>query len=95
MAQLDGAPGDVEANLSQARQLYQRRRQERIEQQSSLVEFRLYWDTLTQMLAGRSKVLIDAEKLPGRRTLWLVPFEPGQAPALVPRRSRTAERDEP
>ncbi len=37
--------------------------------QAALTDFRLYWDALAQALAGREKVIIDADKVPGRRHL--------------------------
>jgi Cu+-exporting ATPase len=45
-------------------------------QSISLTDFRLYWDYLGAALAGRAKVVIDTDKVPGRRQLWLAPFEP-------------------
>jgi Cu+-exporting ATPase len=60
----------------EAKREYRERRREAIARQEALTDFRVYWDSLTAALAGRPKVLVDAEKLPGRRSLWLVPFEP-------------------
>jgi Cu+-exporting ATPase len=75
----------------QARERYRRRRQELQQRQAELVDFRLYWDGLSTALTGRPKVLIDAERLPGRRALWLVPFEP--MPAPLPRQpARSSEK---
>ncbi len=68
----------------EARLRYRQRRQEMLRRQADLVDFRLYWEGLSEALAGRPKVLIDAERLPTRRALWLVPFEP--APPPLPRR---------
>jgi hypothetical protein len=65
---------------------YERRRQQRIAGQKSLTDFRLFWDALGEALAGREKVVIDSDKVPGRRHLLL--FDPDQlrapAPILVP-----------
>jgi Cu+-exporting ATPase len=65
---------------------YERRRSQRLALMSTLTEFRLFWDSLGQTLAGREKVLIDADKVPGRRQLLL--FDPEQfrvpAPLLAP-----------
>ena len=33
--------------------------------QAALTDFRLYWDALARALAGREKVIIDADKVPG------------------------------
>jgi Cu+-exporting ATPase len=69
----------------EVRREYRERRKDLLERQAALTDFRLYWDSLTQALAGRSKVLIDADRLPGRRSLWLVPFEPFAVPGLPAR----------
>jgi Cu+-exporting ATPase len=55
---------------------YLRRRGEARARQEALTDFRLYWDQLATSLSGRPKVVIDSPKVPGRRSLWLVPFEP-------------------
>jgi Cu+-exporting ATPase len=55
---------------------YQRRRGEARAAQEALADFRLYWEMLSASLAGRPKVVIDADRVPGRRHLWLLPFEP-------------------
>jgi regulator of protease activity HflC (stomatin/prohibitin superfamily) len=77
---------------------YQRRRGEALAGQAALTDFRLYWDGLGAALAGREKILIDAEKVPGRRHLWLLPTEPTgfPFPAMTPadRGPRRAPRDE-
>ena len=74
---------------------YQNARQAQLALQASLTDFRLFWDALSRALAGRDKVLIDAENLPGRRQLWLV--DPDQfripVPMLRPER-RGSPRDE-
>jgi Cu+-exporting ATPase len=59
---------------------YQHRRGEAIARQEMLSDFRRYWDALAEALTGREKVVIDAEKVPGRRHLWLLPFEPFRFP---------------
>jgi Cu+-exporting ATPase len=51
---------------------YQRRRQEAIALQAQLTDFRLFWETVGQALAGRDLVLIDADRVPGRRHLLLL-----------------------
>jgi Cu+-exporting ATPase len=72
---------------------YLRRRAEALAQQQRLMDFRTYWDTLSAALANREKILIDADKVPGRRNLWLVPFSPfgfplpGMMPAPRPQPS--------
>jgi Cu+-exporting ATPase len=48
--------------------------------QASLTDFRLYWDALGRALAGRDKVLIDSDRVPGRRQLFLFDPEPLRAP---------------
>jgi Cu+-exporting ATPase len=65
---------------------YERHRQERVAAQKSLTDFRLFWDALGEALTGREKIIIDADKVPGRRQLLL--FDPDQfrvpAPILIP-----------
>jgi Cu+-exporting ATPase len=91
-----GLLGEVFAALSAGRakdevvQEYRERRRELIARQIELIDFRLYWDGLTAALAGRPKVLIDSDRLPARRHLWLVPFEPPPLPAPAPRRGTSA-----
>jgi Cu+-exporting ATPase len=81
--------------IDEVKRTYKQRRKEVLSGQSSLTDFRLYWDSLTMALAGRAKVLIDSDKLPVRRSLWLVPFEPA-APAVLPPRPRGRQpADEP
>ncbi|HTU18347.1 MAG TPA: cation-translocating P-type ATPase family protein [Gemmataceae bacterium] len=55
---------------------YLRRRDEALAQQQMLLDFRSYWESLAAALANREKIIIDADKVPGRRNLWLVPFSP-------------------
>jgi Cu+-exporting ATPase len=59
-----------------AEQHYRERRAAAMARQAALTDFRLYWDALASALTGREKVIIDAENVPGRRHLWLTPFEP-------------------
>jgi P-type Cu+ transporter len=80
-----------------AAQEYQRQRQAQIAAQGALTEFRLLWDALGQALAGRDKLIVDAEKLPGRRHLLLL--DPNQfglpAPTLMaPERNQRSPRKE-
>lgn len=70
---------------AEAREGYTRARRERLGRQRALSDFRLYWDTLAGSLGGRAKVLVDAEKLPGRRLLWLTPGGPLPAVPALPR----------
>jgi regulator of protease activity HflC (stomatin/prohibitin superfamily) len=67
---------------------YESRRQQRIALLTTLTDFRLFWEALGQALAGREKILIDADKVPGRRQLLL--FDPEQfripTPVLPPDR---------
>jgi Cu+-exporting ATPase len=53
----------------------------------ALSDFRLLWDAVSQALAGRDKIVIDAENIRGRRNLWLLPQEWFRQPA-APRTSR-------
>ena len=72
----------------------ERRRRERLELQAFLVDFRLTWNALAETLSQRDKVFIDADKLPGRRTLML--FGPDQLtppPIILPNRPPAREDD--
>ncbi|HEV3448918.1 MAG TPA: cation-translocating P-type ATPase family protein [Gemmataceae bacterium] len=60
---------------------YQRKRQQRLAAAAALTDFRLLWDTLTRALAGRDKVIIDAEQVPGRRHLLFLDAEQLRLPA--------------
>jgi Cu+-exporting ATPase len=75
---------------------YKQRREDRLLLQAFLTDFRLTWDVLAQTLGKRDKVFIDAENLPGRRTLLL--FGPDQLtppPVVIPNRMQGREtRDE-
>jgi Cu+-exporting ATPase len=62
---------------------YERQREARLALQAALTDFRIYWDALTQALAGREKVIIDADKVPGRRHLLLLDPEQFRIPFPV------------
>jgi len=64
---------------------YLQRRGEAIARQEALTDFRLYWEQLSAALTGRDKVIIDADQVPGRRHLWMLPFEPPNMPLPAPR----------
>jgi Cu+-exporting ATPase len=61
---------------------YERRRQERVAQSAHLTDFRLFWEALGNALAGRQKIIIDADKVPGHRNLLLV--DPDQFRVPIP-----------
>jgi hypothetical protein len=65
---------------------YLRRRDEALSQQQALMDFRTYWETLSAALSGRDKIILDADKVPGRRNLWLLPLPPSgfPVPSLMP-----------
>jgi Cu+-exporting ATPase len=74
---------------------YERNRQQRLAIQTELTDFRLFWNALSSALAGREKVIIDAEKVPGRRQLlFLDPQFRVPAPVLS-RPGRNAGAEEP
>ncbi|MFN4261115.1 MAG: cation-translocating P-type ATPase family protein [Gemmataceae bacterium] len=86
---------DVEAALDH----YVRRRQQAVARAMFLTDFRLFWDTLATVLGGRDKVIIDSDKLPGRRHLFLIDPDQMRPPPPVllqpdrnPERSRMHER---
>ena len=55
-------------------------RRQSLAQQKTLTDFRLFWDALTRALAGREKIIIDADQVPGKRHLWLVDPEQFRMP---------------
>jgi hypothetical protein len=59
---------------------YKRRHDEMCAARAVLIDFTRYWDTLSAALTGREKMIIDADKLPGRTHLWMVPLEPFRFP---------------
>jgi P-type Cu+ transporter len=75
-----------------ATQDYQRRRGELLAIQAVLTDFRLYWQRLGDALAGREKVIVDADRVPGRRHLWLAPFDPPRLPPSVSGERGSRER---
>jgi Cu+-exporting ATPase len=65
---------------------YRKHREEAVSVRRLLIDSRLAWATLTAVLAGRDKVIIDADRVPGRRQLLL--FDPEQLrppPVILPR----------
>ena len=51
---------------------YERRRQERLAQAAFLTDFRLTVETLAKVLGLRNKIIVDADKLPGKRHLMMI-----------------------
>jgi Cu+-exporting ATPase len=70
-----------------AYQDYERSRQARLMLQAALTDFRLYWDALAGALVDREKVIIDADKVPGRRHLLFIDPEQFRFPVpfVLPR----------
>jgi Cu+-exporting ATPase len=60
---------------------YRQRRTELLAVRRSLTEFRLAWDALAMALGGRAKVIVDVDRIPGRRQLLL--YDPGPLPPPV------------
>jgi P-type Cu+ transporter len=65
-------------------EFYERARTAALLKQVDLTDFRLYWNAITQALSGREKVLIDSDRVPGRRNLLLFDPEPFRASILLP-----------
>ncbi len=64
----------------------------RVAAMSALTDFRLFWDALAQALAGRDKIIIDADEVPGRRNLLLLDPENWRIPSILqsrPGRTKT------
>jgi Cu+-exporting ATPase len=60
---------------------YQKDRQDRLAVRRALIDARLAWDAIGRALADRPKVIVDADKIPGRRQLLL--FDPEMVPPVV------------
>jgi Cu+-exporting ATPase len=60
---------------------YQKERQDRLAVRRTLIDARLAWDAIARALADRPKVIVDADKVPGRRQLLL--FDPEMVPPVV------------
>ncbi len=58
----------------------------------TLVDFRLFWDTVGGALTGREKVLVDSPGVPMRSNLWLIPPDMFR-PAAVGQRTDELERN--
>ncbi len=61
-------------------QALQRRREELLQLQAGLMDFRLFWEALGRALVGRDLVLIDSDKVRGTRNLLLVDPEQFRVP---------------
>jgi hypothetical protein len=68
--------------LEQAKQETATRRQRLRAGQAALTDFRIFWDNVGKALAGREIILIDSDKLHGRRQLFLI--DPEQLRQPVP-----------
>lgn len=79
-AVLQGTPPE------QAKKETDERRARMLAVQGALTDFRIYWDSVARALSGRELILIDSDKIQGRRQLFL--FDPEQlrvpAPMLLP-----------
>jgi Cu+-exporting ATPase len=71
---------------------YARRRREWLAVQAGLTDFRLFWEAIGRALTGRDKLIVDSDRVPGRRQLLLfdpkdfrVPFPVLEAPERGPR----------
>jgi Cu+-exporting ATPase len=51
---------------------YRQQRQAALVARRLLTDFRLYWNAIGQGLGGRDKILIDADKVPGRKHLMIL-----------------------
>jgi Cu+-exporting ATPase len=71
-----------EQSAAPAHAEYQRQRQDRLASRRALIDLRLSWEAVARALADRSKVIVDAEKVSGRRQLLL--FDPEQVRPPVP-----------
>lgn len=67
----------------EAERNYLSRRNELLTLQTALTDFRLFWDNLSQALTGRDLLLVDADKIPGNRQLYLLDPEQLRVPVPV------------
>lgn len=83
---LKGAdPVEVEAR-------YARKKSDLVAQQATLTDFRLFWEMLGRALMGRDLVLIDADKVSGRRNFLLLDSDQFRPPPIVlPPRGRAVD----
>ena len=65
-----------------AQESFERRRREQMSQLAALNDFRLLWDAIGHALKGRDTIIVDADKVPGRRHLFLL--DPAQFRVPVP-----------
>jgi Cu+-exporting ATPase len=74
--------------------VYSKRRHEAEAAQAALLDFRLYWEALGRALQGRELVLVDADKVPGRRQLLLLDPEQFRVPwpVLIPQNRTLPDR---
>jgi Cu+-exporting ATPase len=69
-------------SAEQAQKQSAERRARKLAVQAALTDFRVFWDSAARALTGREMVLIDSDKLQGRRQLFL--FDPEQLRVPVP-----------
>jgi Cu+-exporting ATPase len=62
---------------------YEYQRRQKLLLQASLTDFRLFWDALARALTDREKLLLDADRLPGKRHLFLADPEALRVPVPV------------
>jgi Cu+-exporting ATPase len=72
---------------------HDRRHQERQTAQALLTDFRLFWEALTLALRDRETVIVDADRVPGRRQLLLL--DPSQWRLPLPAMLGTGPRQAP
>jgi regulator of protease activity HflC (stomatin/prohibitin superfamily) len=70
-------------SVTEAESRAEKRRADAVALHAAVSDFRLFWDTLAAALTGRELVLIDAEKVPGRRHLLLLDPDLLRVPAPV------------
>ena len=64
------------ANRSRRSRRHRKERDALLAAQPGLVDYRLYWEAAARALVGREMLLIDSDKVVGRRNLML--FDPEQ-----------------
>ncbi len=75
---------------------WQRLRSDAVTLQGQLTDFRLWCEAVATALSGREKVIVDSDKVPGRKHLWLLPAEMLRpAPIMLPPRADPERRETP
>jgi Cu+-exporting ATPase len=90
----EGRRNEIVQLAAAARDSFLTRWSSRAQFDTAISDFRLFWDALSRALAGRDKVLIDADQVSGHRHLLMIDPEKFRPPAIMnlPANTRDKER---